>query len=343
VSRSTSPALAISSTSPPGRWLGVESRPAAVLIAGFAGSFVAIQARINGAFGRAIDDARLAACVSFGVGLIGAILLVLPSNRARAGVGLAARSLREHSLHWWQLLGGLGGALYVLSQTVTVATLGVALFTVCIVAGQTGNSLVVDEIGLAPGGRRAITPNRIAAAVLAVIAVVIGVSDRLDSSSFRLAFVLLVILAGAGAAFQQAFNAHVARAAQNPAVSSLVNFTVGFVALVVVTALLRIGSSAPFPTLPAPWSGHWWYYIAGPLGLLYTLGLAMTVRTLGVLLFGLCSIAGQLIGAVVVDLVAPTAGASVTWELLVAVALTCVAGMLAAGLLHRPRVTGSRA
>ncbi len=281
--------------------------------------------------------------MSFGVGLIGAILLVLPSRRARAGVVLAARSLRDHSLHWWQLLGGLGGALYVLSQTVTVATLGVALFTVCIVAGQTGNSLVVDEIGLAPGGRRAITPNRIAAAVLAVVAVVIGVSDRLDSSSFKLVFVLLVILAGAGAAFQQAFNAHVARAAQSPTVSSLVNFTVGFVALVVVTALLRIGSSAPFPTLPAPWSGHWWYYIAGPLGLLYTLGLAMTVRTLGVLLFGLCSIAGQLIGAVVVDLVAPTAGASVTWELLVAVALTCVAGMLAAGLLRRPRVTGSRA
>lgn len=321
----------------------LESRRVAVLIAGTAGSLVAIQARINGAFGRAIDDGRVAACISFAVGLIGAILLVVPFARGRAGIRLVGVSLRERSLGWWQLLGGLGGALYVLSQTVTVATLGVALFTVCIVAGQTGNSLVVDQLGLAPGGRRAVTPNRIAAAVLAVVAVVIGVSDRLDSSSFRLIFVVLVIVAGAGAAFQQAFNAQVARAANSPTVSSLVNFIVGFTALFLVTALLRIGASTPFPHLPAPWSGHWWYYIAGPLGLLYTLGLALTVRTLGVLLFGLCSIAGQLIGAVAVDLIAPTQGATVTWELLVAVGLTCVAAMLAAGLLQRRPVTGSRA
>jgi bacterial/archaeal transporter family-2 protein len=304
---------------------------------------VAVQARINGAFGKDIGDGRVAACVSFAVGLVGAILLVLPSAKARAGIRLATRSLRDRSLRWWQLIGGLGGALYVLSQTVTVATLGVALFTVSIVAGQTGNSLVVDELGLAPGGKRPITANRVAAAVLAVVAVVIGVSDRLDSSSFKLIFVLLVVAAGAGSAFQQAFNAQVARAAQSPAVSSLVNFIVGFTALVIVTGLVHLASGQSLPQLPALWSDHWWYYLGGPLGLLYTLGLAMTVRTLGVLLFGLCSITGQLTGAVIVDLVAPTSGATVTWELLLAVALTGVAAMLASGLLRRGSVTGSRA
>jgi transporter family-2 protein len=212
---------------------------------------------------------------------------------------------------------------------VTVTALGVALFTVCIVAGQTGNSLLVDRLGLAPGGVRHITAPRVFASVLVVGAVVIGVSDRWEVDDFNVWFVIFAAAAGGAAAFQQAFNAQVARVADSVTVSSLVNFIVGFLALGLLVGIMHAVSGEVFPPLPNPISGDWWLYLGGPMGVAYTLGLALVVRTLGVLVFGLCSIAGQLAGAVVIDLVAPTGSTTVGWQIITAVVLTFVAVVLA--------------
>lgn len=296
---------------------------------------VAIQSRINGEFGARIDDGVYVAVVSFGTGLICAIAFVLLSAKGRAGCGLALRGLRTGGLRWWQLLGGLGGAMYVASQSITVATLGVALFTVCIVAGQTANSLVVDRLGLGPAGVHALTAARAGAAALTVVAVFIGVSDRWSVSDFKPMFILLVVIAGAAAAFQQAFNGQVARVADSAPVSSLVNFVVGFLALLLILAVGHLASGDGLPALPSPFSGDWWLYVGGPMGFAYTLGLALVVRTLGVLVFGLCAIAGQLLGALLLDLVAPAHGGEVTWQLVTAVALTLVAVLWAGLSGHR--------
>ena len=292
---------------------------------------VAIQSRINGEFGHRIGDGVYVAVISFGTGLICAILFVLLSPNARAGVVLARDGLRNGGLRWWELLGGLGGAMYVASQSITVAALGVALFTVCIVAGQTGNSLVVDRFGLGPAGVQRATAARIAAAALAVLAVAIGVSGRWHVADFRPLFVAFVAVAGAAAAFQQAFNGQVAREARSAPVSSLVNFIVGFVALLVVFAVGHLILAHHLPALPSPFSSSWWLYLGGPMGFAYTLGLALTVRTLGVLVFGLCAIAGQLGGALLLDVVSPAAGGEVTWQLVTAVVLTLAAVLLAGG------------
>jgi len=290
---------------------------------------VAIQTRINGAFGHRIGDGVVVAVISFGTGLVCAIVFVLCQPRARAGVVTARAALRTGGLRWWQLLGGLGGAMYVASQGITVAALGVALFTVCIVAGQTGNSLVVDRLGLGPGGVRHVTPARITAALLAVAAVGIGVSDRWHVADFRPLFVVFVAVAGAAAAFQQAFNGQVARVSGSGPVSSVVNFVAGLLALSVILVVEHVVSGDPLPALPPVLSGDWWLYLGGPMGFAYTIGLALVVRTLGVLVFGLCAIAGQLAGALLLDAVAPAAGGEVTWQLVTAVAPTLVAVMLA--------------
>lgn len=311
-----------------------ESPVVAGTIAVVVGVDVAVQSRINGEFGHRIGDGVYVALISFATGLACAVVAVVASRRARAGARRAAAGVRTGGLRWWQLLGGLGGALYVASQGVTIAALGVALFTVCVVAGQTGNSLLVDRLGLAPGGVRPVTAARVLAALLTVVAVGVGVSDRWDQGSFRVAFVLLVAAAGAAAAFQQAFNAQVARVAESVPVSSLVNFVVGLLALAVLLLVGHLVTGHALPALPSPLSGSWWLYLGGPMGFAYTIGLALVVRTLGVLVFGLCAIAGQLTGAVVLDVVAPTQGSAVTWQLLVAVALTFGAVVLA-GLARR--------
>ena len=57
---------------------------------------------------------------------------------------------RAGALRPWQLLGGVAGASLVASQGITVGTIGVALFVVAVVAGQTSSGLAVDHAGLGP-------------------------------------------------------------------------------------------------------------------------------------------------------------------------------------------------
>jgi len=69
--------------------------------------------------------------------------------------------------------------------------------------------------------------------------------------------------------------------------------------------------------------------LGGPVGLLFIVTAAYFVAPLGVLLFSLLNIAGQLIGALILDLVVPTAGTLVDTRLVIGMFLTLVAVVVA--------------
>jgi transporter family-2 protein len=223
----------------------------------------------------------------------------------------------------------LGGASFVAAQGLTVPALGVALFTVATVAGQTGMSLAVDKWGLGPSGHLPISVLRIIAAVLATVAVFVASSGRDgDGDDNARALVVLALLAGAAVAFQAAFNGRVSVATGRPTVAALVNFTVGLAVLLVVWVIQRNARGEIDGSLPNV-TDQPWLYVGGLLGLLFVVSAAWSVRALGVLLFSLVVIAGSLVGAVAVDIVAPTEGASFTWELVVGLTMTFIAVGLA--------------
>ena len=60
-------------------------------------------------------------------------------------------------------------------QTQIVPLIGVAIYSVASIAGQSATSLVVDRIGLTGGGKKPISMRRIAAAVVTVLAVFVSV------------------------------------------------------------------------------------------------------------------------------------------------------------------------
>ncbi|MFZ0324847.1 MAG: DMT family transporter [Actinomycetes bacterium] len=299
-----------------------------------AGVVVAIQGRINGALGHALDDGVLAAVVNFSVGLTVLVVLVAARPSARDALRGLRGQLRSREIPWWALLAGLGGAMYVAGQGVTIAALGVALFTVATVAGQTGMGLVVDRFGLGPTGQVPVTVLRVAAAVLATVAVGLAASGR-DSSGGQGAWLFLVLAfsAGAAVAFQAAFNGRVSVATGQPTVAALVNFVVGLVALLLIVAAAHGIGAQPMPVWPTA-SGDLWLYSGGLLGVVFVVTAAWTVRALGVLLFSLVVLSGTLLGAVLVDAVAPTPGAQLTVNLALGIALTLVAVALA---VVRPR------
>ena len=288
-----------------------------------------MQGRINGELAALADDGILAAVINFSVGLVALCLLVLTRRSGREALMGIPAQIRSGALPWWTLLGGLGGASFVAAQGLTVPALGVALFTVATVAGQTGMSLAVDKWGLGPSGHLPVSVLRIIAAVLATVAVFVASSGRDgDGDDNARLLVLLALLAGAAVAFQAAFNGRVSVTTGRPTVAALVNFTVGLVVLLVIWAIQRNARGEINGSLPA-FTDKPWLYVGGLLGLLFVVSAAWSVRALGVLLFSLVVIAGSLVGAVAVDIVAPTEGASFTWALVVGLTMTFIAVGLA--------------
>ncbi len=60
--------------------------------------------------------------------------------------------------------------------------LGVALFTVATVTGQTLSGLLVDRMGIGPAGKRSITGIRVIGSILTVAAVAWAVSPRFSGA-----------------------------------------------------------------------------------------------------------------------------------------------------------------
>jgi transporter family-2 protein len=147
-----------------------------VAVATASGLTMAVQSRINGQLGIELQDSLLAAVISFGGGLLVLFVLLSLVRPMRTGVRRVASELRSGSLRPWQCLGGVGGAMFVAGQSVTVGVLGVSLFTVGVVAGQTVSGLFVDRAGLGPGGPQRLSVPRVLGAALTLVAVAWSVS-----------------------------------------------------------------------------------------------------------------------------------------------------------------------
>ncbi|SCF36612.1 transporter family-2 protein [Micromonospora viridifaciens] len=305
--------------------LPARRRVAGVGLATASGVAVAVQSRINGELGVRLADGIAAAVVSFGLGLLVLLVLVPATPAGRRGLVALRVALREGSLRPWQCLGGLCGALLVATQGLTIGTLGVAVFTVAVVAGQSGSSLLVDRAGVGPAGRQPVTPSRLVGAALTVLAVLLSVSDRLGDLG-ALALAVLPLLAGVGIAWQQAVNGRVRGATGSALTAAGVNFAVGTVALLVALAVevaVRGRPAGSFPSEP-------WLYVGGPIGIAFIALAAAIVRFTGVLLLGLATIAGQIVGAVLLDAVLPTAASHPGPATLLGAALALIAVLIAA-------------
>jgi bacterial/archaeal transporter family-2 protein len=306
-----------------------------------AGLAIPLQGRINGALGARLGDGIAAAVVSFSTGLVLMILVSLVLPRGRAGLASIVPAVRERKFPPYYVLAGGIGALFVFAQSFTVGLLGVALFTVSTVTGQTVSGLLVDRLGLGPGGKKAVTGIRIIGCVLTIAAVAWAVSPRFggapgtgapgtgapaaggDAAQLILPL-LLPVLAGFLMSFQQAMNGTATMHYGTPIAATLVNFVAGtcvlWVAWLIKVALAGTGNPLP---------GEWWYYLGGPMGCVF-IGLgALLVRSLGVLVTGLGMIAGQLLGSLGLDLLVPAPGSIVAVPTVLGTLLTLVAIVIA--------------
>jgi len=296
-----------------------------------AGLALAVQSRITGTMGLRLGDGVAAALLSFGSGLVLMILLTIGTRAGRSGLAALRGGLARRVLPRWYLVAGAIGASLVFAQGVTIGMVGVALFTITLVAGQTVSGLLVDRAGFGAGGRRRLTAPRLTGSVLTLGAVVWAVSAKFTAlGPGALSLLLLPLLAGLLYGFQQAMNGRIAAAAGTPLTATLTNFAAGAVVLLAVW-LVKL----PFSPRPHALPQEWWLYCAGPLGIVVVFLSAALVRRIGVLLLGLGAVAGQLVGSLLLDLAFPTPAAAVGAATVLGTALTLFAVIVAAAPWRR--------
>ena len=282
------------------------------------GALLGVQARVNGELGARLHSALDAATVSFLGGTVLLLVIVAAVARRRAAV----RRLLHTSTRWWWWLGGLGGAAVVSGTAQGVPQVGVALVSVCVVAGTAAGALLVDHWGLGPGGRQAPTLWRVTGSVLAVAAVALGAAGD-HRSSVRPALFALLFGAGAASAVQQAANGRIRGAAMDATVAAFVSFAGGTLVLALTVAATGQGYGRHWPSA-------WWLYTGGVAGAIYIVLAAAVVHRLGVLTVSLATVAGQLLAAVCLDAFWPAPGTTLRTATVLGALLTVVAVAVAA-------------
>ncbi|CAA9267215.1 MAG: hypothetical protein AVDCRST_MAG57-2910 [uncultured Blastococcus sp.] len=267
----------------------------AVASAVAAGGLLAVQTRVNGELGSRLDDGLLAALVAFASGLLLVSVGLLANGSALAKLRSVRPLVRSGALPGWTLLGGAVGSSFVVSQGLVAAALGTALFTVAAVAGQAVSGLVLDRIGVGPGGSHAVTPRRLLGTLLCLAAVALSVSSRLDAD-VALWAIALPLLGGAALAWQQAANGRVRAGTGSVLAATFVNFAAGTAVVLAVAVAngLANGFPASLPSEP-------WLYLGGVSAVVFIAATTFLVHRTGVLLLGLGIIAGQLVVSLLLD------------------------------------------
>ena len=270
----------------------MERAPTAVAIAVGAGLCGAVQPKINAVLGDRVGSPIVASLVNFAVALVFVIvaLSVRPATRA------TLRGVRSWAVPGWMLTAGLGGAVVVLAGAIAVDTIGVAVFSVAFFAGQITFGLLVDRIGVGPGGMRPITASRLQAVVLALAAVGVAQLGR-PVGELAPDLIAFVIAAGAAVAFQSAFNGRITNATGDPLAATALNVVVGAVALAALVAVLAAADQLG----RLRWPSEPWLYTGGALGVTIVLSLAIATAVLGVLRTTVAMLAAQMIAAIGVD------------------------------------------
>jgi transporter family-2 protein len=304
------------------------------LLAALSGLLIAMQARANGELSHRMGNPIEAALVSFGSGLLIISLISIFTPAIRNGMKNLKGAVSRKEIPVWTLFAGMLGGSFVAVQTQIVPIIGVAIYSVASIAGQTAASLIVDRIGLTGGGKKQITVRRVAAAGVTVLAVLVSVLDRIEAENLSLYAVIFGGFAGAIVGVQRALNGQINESTHQSFATSWLNFIMGTAFLFIFLVIGVLINRTEIVALP---SGPWWMYMGGTIGVIYIAFTSTIVQHLGVLTFTLISVGGQLAGSLLIDLYSPTQGVQISTYLVTGIVMTYL-GVLVGGAGALPKL-----
>lgn len=270
-----------------------------------AGMLSPMQSAVNGQLGHFLGDGNACAVISFASGLVVMFFIIIARKSTREQFASIPSLIKSRKIPLWNWFAGLCGAMVVFSEGASAKDLGVATFQTALISALILSGLLCDRFGIGVKEKKPFTLQRISGAILAIIATVFVVMPQWQSPHL-LVLAILPFLAGLLAGWQPAGNSAVGEATGSMLVSITWNFIVGFT---VLTIALVIRMALGYVSFELP--TQWWMYLGGPLGLMSIALMAILVRGIGLLLLGVASTAGQLLGSVLIDLAIPALGNTV--------------------------------
>lgn len=287
------------------------------------GVLVALQSRINGEFGLALGNGATAALISFSTGLVILSIAMTLNRNARSGFALISREVREGRLPWWAVTGGMGGAFLVLTQGIAAGVLGVALFTIAVVTGQTVGAILIDARGWFGALRVRLSALRLVGTIITITGAILALDVASGSLDGVHVLFVLPVLAGLVTGYQQAVNGRIKRLAGSAISATFINFAIGTATLAIIAA-----ASLPFTGGPVAIPGQWWLWTGGAIGTVFIATQTITVGIIGVLGVGVSLVTGQLFGSLALDLLVPVATSDVHVITIVGALVTLVGSIL---------------
>lgn len=273
--------------------------PSVVLLAALgaaaSGAVIALQGRVNGDLATAGTGVLVAGWLSYVGTLAASALVILARRRARV-----VASLIRGRAQWWWFAVGLCGIPIVLAMASGIPLVGVAIASVCAVAGQTLAGLALDSRGVGVPAAIRLSGRRLLAGVVALVGLgiaVLGSSGGDVTAGQGVAVGVALLVAGAVLCVQQAGNGRVVAATTDPVLAGLTSSAGGTVGITVILAVAGAAGGLDGVTFPP----EWWLYAGGPLGAVITIAAAWAVRHLGTFVLTLTVISGQMLTALLLD------------------------------------------
>lgn len=265
-----------------------------VLVGALLTTQAAANVQLNGALGNP------AAAAALQLTLAGGLLVIVA-----AATGELSALTSAGSVPGWQLLGGLGSALYIGAGIVLFPRLGALTSMGLFITGQLAGSVVLDGFGLLGLEQR--TPSvPVALGTLAVgygIAAIVRTGRQAGSrpGAKRLTMLYaLGLVAGAALPVQAAVNARLRTGLDAPFGAAAVSFGVALAAMIVVLAVV-LAAGAPRPRPAGLRRMPWWGWAGGVIGAGYVTTTLVAVGEIGAAPTVALTVAGQQLASAVAD------------------------------------------
>ena len=251
-----------------------------LLLGVFSGSITPVQTAVNARLGRSVGSPLRASMVSFSVGLLSMLAIVLATGPYPLLSATAADG------PWWMWLAGVFGVTFLTGNVLLLPKLGSLRTVIMPVTGQIVMGLLIDAFGWFGAQQRAISPLRVCGTVLAMAGFLLavmgaglqlghrdaaddaGVRRHVDPGASHDVFAMaLWSLAGVSfgmcSAVQTALLGRLGVSLGSPAKASLASFVVGLAALTIVVGLV----DHTYSLGDALEKGNpWWMWVGGLLG-----------------------------------------------------------------------------
>ncbi|EKH2224380.1 TPA: DMT family transporter [Staphylococcus pseudintermedius] len=265
-----------------------------------AGAVIPVQTSINSRLSRFTQSSLYASAISFTVGTLLLVILNFILNPHL----LTAEAFGHYHFDYYWYVGGLMGVIYLTGNMILLPRIGASLTVVTTITGQILMSVLIDTFGWFNVDVQALHVMKVLGIVLLLIGIILmnlqKNAKQLAQSGYNGPWMLVGMIIGFTPPIQTAINSHLGQTLHSPFFASLVSFTVGASALIILTLMLHRHVKI-HTTSEQHGPLKWWHFIGGALGVIFVTTNIILTPVIGVTFTLITVMVGQIIMGLLID------------------------------------------